>query len=843
MTESTPRYKRFAAHNKKKIEALREALTGQRWKVFSALPALLHHNFAGLPGPGDGLEPHGFIRPNFAVDTFSVAAEYFPEFKGDPPPPRRPWFLGLYSMGSVGSVSFTSASDIDFWLIHAANALESHDREWLERKLRAIEQWAATTANLEIHFYIHDLAEIQKATFSYDAENAGEFGPILKEEFLRTAMHVAGLEPSHWHHATGDEAPTAIPGSDPTIDFGSIPRLTSEQYLSACLTQLEKALQKPFKSALKVALLRRLSAKSEDKLPSEIYAESIAAGETPDPYLLLLAYLSDYFRSINAEDDHTFLKSVLYLKTVAEETSPERLRRNRERFVASKFQLLGRAIDLEKFDMFFEWPFAERIRFSDQIAKYLQASLREISNQSGSRTIDPVKLRLLTKKVLLRRASVGCSSDTIENLTFADVPSRGEQCIGIVKNPNRNEWTLCLERFSGRPDFEKIVGVKSAATVVPLLAFAIKNRILNPLKTEVRGYPTDLFPRRSGEIIRAMMSLMEPVATSEWLDKASSPDRHLIIVEQPLAKNLESRIVTIMTRTTWDATMYKTFSGSSSLMDAFVHLLAGETPRHGVEFIIDIMGGPEPAELSEALGVAYEGHKACSIVKDQNQYLIVRGKQAFVAGTAQAILEEIGRDGGAFVFRVLPQDFVGRLMSEMLARVSSEKENLFQFKDGQDAIFFLIDHNGNCDVWRVPENDAHFNLSANLVYLQPFAKGRPVEYSKVEQRTQQPWNFAGASAMPRKLEGPSELHFKLTDGGMVVVRFGARILEHQAMGAACHMVAELIRTARKNGAYYPPFLTGITFPPAIESRITLPEATRMKRQLENRIGVILEEMY
>ena len=825
----------FAAHNRKKLASLQESLTTQKWKAFCALPALLHYSIPSLPGGKDGLEPHGFIRAFFLPETMPAAAELFPELRGTVVPPRRNTFLGLYAMGSVGSVCFTSASDVDFWLIHPAKAISTLEREQLGTKLRAIENWAMQYAGLEIHFYIHDLGEIQKATFCYDEENAGEFGALLKDEFLRTYVYAAGLEPLAW----GSTEPLAI-------DFGKIPHLTTEQYLSACLTQLEKALQKPFKSALKVALLRRLAARPNDKLPAEVYADRVESGMLPDSYMLLLDYLWEYFKSIKAEEDHEFLKTVLYLKMVAEETSQDRHRRNRDRLIAARFQAIGKPIEVEKLDQYFEWPFETRIRFSGLIAKYLQASLREISSYGGL-GINPAKLRLLTRRIDLR----GGSGPVIENLTFADVPSRGEPSISMLQNPDTQEWTLSLQRFVGRPIFALVKGIKTAPAAVPLIAFALKNRLLVKGKTEIRGWPTDLFPRKVPEICDALSRLFDFSASPDSLERPSAPDRHFIVFEQSNAKDLATRQLTVMTRTTWDVVEYRVFSGESGLSSMIAWILSVPPAKSGYEFLLDAATGPDSAETIAVLaGALAPKETRMFVLKDQQRYVLIRECAPFDMNSPENLLLEVGRRGGLFQFARVPTDECGKLISEIMTRARPRAEAVFEFdvvdKSGTvRAGFLLVDDQGKCDAWTCAKEDARYSLASNASYISRFSRGLPVECYRIERRPagKDLWHFAQLPAANLTVDPASELCFKLVDGGFVAVRFGTRMIDRQAMASACSLVAQLIKAARKNNKYYPPFLTSVTYPPQIEERITIPEATRMKRELEGKIGRILASLY
>lgn len=817
---------------------MQDVLTTQKWKAFCAIPALLHVNFTALPGPGDGQEPHGFARPQYAVDSLHHAGEFFPEFRGGISPPRRACFLGLYAMGSVGSSCFTTASDIDFWLIHASDAFPPGDLPWLKHKLEAVEAWAMEKTGLEVHFYIHDLSEIQKGTFSYDTENAGEFGPILKEEFLRTAVYVAGMEPQHWYESAAN-------AESARIDFGPIPHLTPDQYLAACVMQLEKALEKPFKSALKIALLRRLAARPLDKWPAEIFLERIASGANPDPYMILLEYIWEYFSDIGAVEDHTFLKGVLYLKTIAEENSPERVRRSKDRLLAARFQAIGRPIDFAGFDNFFHWPFAERIRFSDQIARFLQASLKEITQYSGRRHLDPTRLRALTQRINLRRGT-GLS---IETLTFADVPSKGEPVITLVCDSNRHaseSWMLTLQKFSGRPDYDRLVSVKSGPDPVSLLAFAVKNNLIRRDRTEIRFHPTDRSPRKIQEILDSLTRIFSGNVLSSALEAPEQPLRHLLVLCQNVINRPETRGVTVFTRSSWGATAFQYYQGAESLHAALEVLLVQSAPLDGVEVVVDSIIGPDPFESAMAIMTGFSTSPgAAGVFRDGMHFILIRNRAAFPSSTATELLVEMGRRGGAYQFQRLPDDEIGALLGEIMARAKGNAATLYRFRFEETVGFLLIDDQGRCDGWTIGAEDADYSMRSVLRYINGLAKERPVELFVLDYRKEmrEPWAFVRLPIADAKGPSSTDLHIELIDGGLVAVRFGPHVIERSALQDACAVVAQLIKATRKVNRYYPPFLTGITFPIAVQASIAIPDASRRKRELEQRIGQMLAAMY
>ena len=818
--------------NRRRLEMLEDALTTLKWKAFSAIPALLHFNHPFLPGCEDGLSPHGFIRPSFVTDTFHRAGEFFPELRSKTAPPRKSQLLGLYAMGSVGTVFFTSASDIDFWVILDSKSFQKPERGRLERKLRAVEKWAIDTAGLEIHFYVHELSEIQRATFSYDSENAGEFGAILKEEFLRTAVYVAGFEPSHWH------------GEEPSIDFGAIPRLSTDQYLSACLTQLDKAFTKPFKSSLKIALLRSLAARPTEKMPAEIFWERIGLGIQPDPYILLLDYLWNHFQKIESEEQHNFLKQLLYLKMIAEENSPERARRNKDRIIAARFQAVGKPIDLDYLDNFFDWPFERRKGLSDEITRYLQDSLREISSYLGTSQIDPSRLRRLMRKVMLRRAG----GDVLESITFSDVPSKGEQVISIVFNESNEDWLLSLERFSGRPDLDKMKTERNAKTLVLLIAFAIYNNLFNRNKTDLRIYPSNFSPRRLNEIIDSIEKLIAMETNENWLDTPSKPFKHLIVLEEPEPRNSESRRVTVLTKTTWGLIEVRTYRGKKAMAIMLTDLLSLPLPDVKTEYILDPIQGPDPAILENIfLKNDEEEDKETStimIVQDVNEYILVcRGKTVLI-NEVQELIFSLGQFEGKVSLKGLPSNETGQMLCEIFGRSARSRASIFRFQEGGRVTFLLTDSDGRCDSWESDKDDASYNLRANYRYVYELLNGKPFDCYSVEYRRgmRDAWNFSKIP-MTELSSVTLDLSFVLDSTGVVKVTLGNKTIEQDSMDGACILVANLIRAARKVNRYYPPYLTSLKFPMELAGKIPITEAMRKKREIETRIGSILQGLY
>lgn len=817
-------YEKFKAHNLHKIDSLQECLTTQRWQAACAIPYLIHYNLPHFPGGKFDESPAGFRRSAFYDTMHRSACELFEDLAKDLPPPRKSAFLGLYAMGSVGSACFTSASDIDYWLIYPASALDARERSHTESRLRAIESWAMETASLEIHVYLHDLGEIQKATFSHDKEDAQEFGPILKEEFLRSATYIAGAEPAFWGDTTQE-----------TIDFAPIPRLTTRQYLASSLMLLDKALEKPFKASLKIALLRRLAARPNEKLPAEIYIDAVRAGESPDSYVVLLDYLWEHFHSIHCDEDLAFLKNTLYLKMVAEETSKERLKRNTERVVKARFQRVGPPIDFDSLNGFFNWPFEKRIQFSERIAQFIQTSLKEISEFPDAKFLDPGKIRALTKKIMLRRQT----GRIIESLTFADVPSRGENSLTFVHDDAAGVWHLTLERFAGRADLEKLKPIKSAPSTIPLVAFALKNKLLNQQKTEVRSYPSNLFPTRLPEIIASIEGLLSVTPKASALEKDSAPDKHLIIMEQTNPNKLDSRQVTVLTRTTWGIVEYRVFAGENSLIDAINCVLRGSAPAAGSEFVGDTPTGPEPADLSDAIAKSYRDNPqlAC-LITEQARFILIRNHVSHTAASVFDLILTMGRAGGKYVFVKTPPGAIKSLVTELFKPTKRPTIRIYRIDQDRKHAFMLVDQNGQSHAWECWDVDAQFSLMTNIDFARFLYPGIPIESFIIEYKKgmKDPWAFSPfVPDVKRSLNPAHQIQFEFLDGKLATVVLGEQKIENQAVPTALQLIARFVDTNRVGKQYYPAYLSTIRFPDALAKRLGLADALRMKHELELRI--------
>lgn len=277
--------------------------------------------------------------------TLAEARELFPGLDApgataqDAPAPVS--IEGLYTIGSTGTAAQTPTSDLDYWVCHDARGLTPALAEALAARLERIEVWAARTFGLEVHFFAMDLERVRRNNFGFsDQESSGSAqAMLLKEEFYRTAVRVAGKAPLWWLTPPGAddkayEAARRLAARGPLAaglaDLGNLADIPPGEFFGASLWQVVKALTSPFKSIMKFGLLEKYiapDATGRGTLLCDRVKAALLAGRTAladaDPYVLLLREVSDHYARAREKDALTLVRLSFLLKSkVAEVCAP-----------------------------------------------------------------------------------------------------------------------------------------------------------------------------------------------------------------------------------------------------------------------------------------------------------------------------------------------------------------------------------------------------------------------------------------------------------------------------------------------------------------------------------------
>ena len=213
------------------------------------------------------------------LTALELVRQYFPDYL---PSDKRPEIriMAVYAMGSLGSVAQTEKSDADCWVCYDGDV--GMDAETgLKRKLDALGVWAESEFGLETHFFPMRMEDVRDNHFSSgdDEESSGSAQALLlKEEFYRTALRLAGKHIAWWVTPPGADDKTydacmqaarryPVTGQPRLEDFGHLAPVPPNEYFGGALWQMVKAVHSPFKSVLKLGLLETYAEAGGDHLP------------------------------------------------------------------------------------------------------------------------------------------------------------------------------------------------------------------------------------------------------------------------------------------------------------------------------------------------------------------------------------------------------------------------------------------------------------------------------------------------------------------------------------------------------------------------------------------------
>jgi len=422
------RIERYLAYNKsRKLRAI-AFNESKATLLLKIIPFLLHANYPDLPGFVDNPEcafgihlfsPRKMVDPALLRRTFPTSTcldERTPN-----PFAENPCIHSVKTIGSIGTIAQTEKSDCDYWLSLDFAGISPEGLELLREKCRKIEAWGAEKG-IEIHFFLMDIEQIRENRFdtATDEESAGSALKILlKDELFRTHILVVGkmllwwlippgLSEEEYHSQAKKLKSQPEVNPDRFIDLGYLSDLPRSEIFGACLWQMNKALDSPYKSVIKFAYLELLMQDGRERLPlfsahikSLItFPENISRKERArlplseiDPYLLLAREIVGFYLN-EAEDKKVaaLIRECLFLKTLEGMASQKRQPDRKKRLLQT--MTLMRTWDLlpkahQHFSTIHEWNYRELVEFGNRIHSYLVDTynrLRLIFRQLGHET-------------------------------------------------------------------------------------------------------------------------------------------------------------------------------------------------------------------------------------------------------------------------------------------------------------------------------------------------------------------------------------------------------------------------------------------------------------------------
>lgn len=293
----------FMALNNARMESTRSLMSSRQRLVLDALPMLIHLNHQQLPGFINHDVPCGIlhfqpeVQHQHALQSISRGVGVPRDFFSDK------HILGLYLMGSLGSLAQSRSSDLDVWLCHDER-LDPEQLALLKQKCDVIERWAASQS-VELHFFPMNLRDFREGqSQSADGEDCGSSQHLLLlDEFYRSALWLAGAKPSWWLIPEKRERRSAQyweqlldqhrVQADQWLHFGQIHTIPVTEFVGAGLWQLNKGLSNPYKALLKLLLTRHYATQYPNIRPlcwdlKALVHQGITDVENCDAYLLML---------------------------------------------------------------------------------------------------------------------------------------------------------------------------------------------------------------------------------------------------------------------------------------------------------------------------------------------------------------------------------------------------------------------------------------------------------------------------------------------------------------------------------------------------------------------------
>ena len=301
---------------------------------------------------------------------------------------------GLYTIGSVGTVSQSLVSDCDIWA--CIDKKEFNQRAWqqINQKLNLIKDWMDAHLVTPVYFFISDVNEIRMNRFgSVDAESSGSAQQnTLKEEFYRTCITICGKIPLWWLCFDPDSsvdynqaAAVAVKSADhDLIDLGDLTTINKNEYFGATLWQFQKSLLFPLKSILKMAMLETALYVPDETLLCHQYREKTLTRKTGEPYpettLFTAGMIFDSYVRMGQTERMAFLNECLYLKcNIGSDRTGRTLKQDlTDTFFQTEYTLpRERMLDLAAYD---QWDVDRQMDFGERLFQHLQQIFTHITD-------------------------------------------------------------------------------------------------------------------------------------------------------------------------------------------------------------------------------------------------------------------------------------------------------------------------------------------------------------------------------------------------------------------------------------------------------------------------------
>lgn len=414
--------KTFLAYNDFRKKIFAQLAPRDSEAILYLLPWLLSVNHPSIPGYvrdlgkpfkvyGVDKEKEILKRETVFKNMFKVKKEgTFLDLAADVYPVH-----GIYSIGSVGTISQTSRSDCDIWICIDRKIFDEKTARQFNHKVNLIKDWFDAHLKMPVFFFITDLDDIRNCHYgSVGDESSGSAQKnILKEEFYRTFILICGKIPLWWvccdeakpadYSELLDEYERDVFGDYDFIDLGNIETVDHSEYLGAALWQFNKSLTHPLKSIIKMLLLEMLLVSPREELLCHQFRHFILSQTANpvfiDPSMFTMEAILNHNRDIET-DTFEFIKKCFYLRyEIKFQSKKITLKETLARELFQKY-LIDRE-EIRRLNEFSQWPLHEQTEFGDRVLRLLLNIYKNIEamQRGASQGITPDDLTIIGRKL------------------------------------------------------------------------------------------------------------------------------------------------------------------------------------------------------------------------------------------------------------------------------------------------------------------------------------------------------------------------------------------------------------------------------------------------------------
>ncbi len=491
---------KFFRQNKRSQLTALDIFNPRQSDLFQMIPYLLHKNVM-LKGIKQKLHPdtpygvHDYYPDS---ETLGIISKY--SIGKRPVGSKGIAIEGVFTIGSIGSVAQTDDSDIDYWICIREDRLSANKIKLLEKKLQILERYAQQEFRIQVTFFIVDVNRAKNNDFgSSSFESSGSAQSLLlKEEFYRTMIHVAGKIPL-WA-----VLPTAIckeyyerifklissfPNLSRYIDLGDINAIPPGEFFGATIWQLFKSLKSPFKSIIKMASLEKSINESGKKplLCNLVKDEWMNSGlnlrlAQNDAYYILLKHLLSYYNDAGDKNSVLLLLTCFYLKLgISKETEIENT------IFGLRKSLLEKCIEEWNFSKenmfaagkFKTWPYQKVATLSATLESYMINKYKIVNKAFDKADKKGVQISPEDRTVLGRKvfSELSKQSGKIQKVLLVSASHTFFYGLHLKNIQGSGKWELLSKRTKGQGTQDRMI---EAETIEEISAWLILNQIYDP---------------------------------------------------------------------------------------------------------------------------------------------------------------------------------------------------------------------------------------------------------------------------------------------------------------------------------------------------------------------------